>query len=72
MNCPACASNRVHAPGDWARHPYAGHGFQAGQGWTHQDLAPAPDAGAAITSKISGEISGAAAPAEGKAHANRP
>ena len=38
--CPACANKRLHAPEDWAQHPYAGHGFAAGQGWTHPDLEP--------------------------------
>lgn len=60
MNCPACIEKRVHTPGDWVYHPYAGHGYQERQGWTHRDLDPAthraPDAGA-VTSRISGEIS---------------
>ena len=38
--CPACESKRLHAPEDWARHPYAGHGYASGQGWTHPDLEP--------------------------------
>jgi len=38
--CPACESKRVHGPIDWAQHPYAGHGYASGQGWTHPDLAP--------------------------------
>lgn len=40
MNCPACESKRLHGPIDWAQHPYAGHGFVPGQGWTHPDLMP--------------------------------
>ncbi len=65
MNCPACASKRLHAPGDWSQHPYAGHGFASGQGWTHPDLAPVPQDGA-VTRQISGEVAGEAAPAGGK------
>lgn len=42
MNCPACESKRLHGPIDWAQHPYAGHGYVSGQGWTHPDLAPLP------------------------------
>jgi hypothetical protein len=41
MNCHACAAKRLHEPSDWALHPYAGHGFQKGQGWSHPDLNPA-------------------------------
>lgn len=39
--CPACANKRLHAPEDWGQHPYAGHGFAAGQGWSHPDLSSA-------------------------------
>lgn len=38
-DCPACWARRLHAPEDWAHHhPYAGHGYQSGQGWSHPDL----------------------------------
>jgi len=37
--CPACTEKRVHATEDWKQHPYAGHGYVSGQGWTHPDLA---------------------------------
>ncbi len=37
--CSACAAKRTHTPDDWALHPYAGHGYAQGQGWTHPDLA---------------------------------
>jgi hypothetical protein len=40
MNCPACESKRLHGPIDWAQHPYAGHGYVPGHGWTHPDLEP--------------------------------
>src|SRR4030095_1940644 len=40
MNCPSCAAKRTHTPEDWALHPYAGHGYAQGQGWTHPDLNP--------------------------------
>lgn len=36
--CPACSEKRVHTPEDWKNHPYAGHGFVHGHGWTHPDL----------------------------------
>ena len=39
--CPACTEKRVHANEDWKLHPYAGHGYASGQGWTHPDLEPA-------------------------------
>ena len=39
-SCPACSEKRVHANEDWAQHPYAGHGYVSGQGWTHPDLEP--------------------------------
>ena len=38
--CPACESKRLHTPEDWAQHPYAGHGYVPGHGWTHPDLEP--------------------------------
>jgi hypothetical protein len=38
--CPACENKRVHTPEDWKHHPYAGHGYQDGQGWSHRDLEP--------------------------------
>jgi hypothetical protein len=63
--CPACTNTRLHGPADWAQHPYAGHGYQSGQGWSHPDLATGTQAGA-VTSQISGEV-GAAAPVGGKA-----
>jgi hypothetical protein len=59
--CPACESKRLHGPIDWAQHPYAGHGYASGQGWTHPDLAPGAQAGAAGSLR-SGEGSGEAAP----------
>jgi hypothetical protein len=62
--CPACSAKRLHGPEDWLQHPYAGHGFN-GQAWTHPDL-PTSSAGAASLGKISGEISGAAAPVGGQ------
>ncbi len=65
MTCPACAAKRRHTPEDWAHHPYARHGYAAGQGWTHPDLAHGTQAGAA-TPQISGEVRGKAAPAGGE------
>ena len=62
--CPACESKRLHGPIDWAQHPYAGHGYVPGHGWTHPDLAPVPQDGAAA-SQISGEVTDAAAPVKG-------
>ena len=57
MMCPACTEKRVHAAEDWAQHPYARHGFAAGQGWTHPDLIPAlHGTGAASQRQISGEV----------------
>jgi hypothetical protein len=38
--CPACHFKRLHTPADWQYHPYAGHGYQQGQGWSHRDLEP--------------------------------
>jgi len=66
--CPACSNKRLHAPEDWAQHPYAGHGYASGQGWTHPDLIPALHAaGAASQRQISGEVAGVmAAPEERK------
>ena len=58
--CPACTEKRLHAPADWAHHPYAGHGFN-GSAWTHPDLQVL--AGAASLGQISGEVVEAAAPA---------
>jgi len=67
--CPACENKRLHAPGDWAHHPDARHGYQRGQGWSRQDLDPAmhaeADRGGAQISQISGEVSGEAPPAGG-------
>jgi len=42
--CPACTEKRLHDTTDWSFHPWAGHGFQNGQGWSHPDLANKPDA----------------------------
>ena len=36
--CPACIAKLRHTPEDWKNHPYAGHGYQSGQGWSHPDL----------------------------------
>ena len=36
-NCPACDSQRLHAPSDWEYHPYVHHGWN-GSIWTHPDL----------------------------------
>jgi hypothetical protein len=41
--CPACENKRPHSPEEWKNHPYAGHGYQDGQGWSHRDLEPKPD-----------------------------
>jgi hypothetical protein len=51
--CPACAARRLHASEEWEWHPYARHGYAAGQGWTHPDIDPgaAPSLG-----KSSGEV----------------
>jgi hypothetical protein len=56
--CPACTEKRLHATADWSHHPYAGHGYQNGQGWSHPDLAHRPQAAGAETSLgiISGEV----------------
>jgi len=55
--CPACADKRLHTLEDWAQHPYAGHGYVAGQGWTHPDLIPAlHGTGAASQRQTSGEV----------------
>jgi hypothetical protein len=62
--CPACEAKRLHAPEDWALHPYAGHGYVPGHGWTHPDLAHGTQAGAAASLR-SGEGSGEAAPVGG-------
>ena len=59
--CPACTAKRLHAPDDWAQHPYAGHGYVPGHGWTHPDLAHGTQAGAAASLR-SGEGGAAAAP----------
>lgn len=33
--CPACAEHRMHTVREWRdHHPYAGHGYQEGQGFT--------------------------------------
>ena len=63
--CPACESKRLHTTEDWAQHPYAGHGYVPGHGWTHPDLANGTQAGA-VTRQISGEVAGEAAPVGGK------
>jgi len=60
--CPACESKRLHWPIDWAQHPYAGHGYVPGHGWTHPDLAGVPQDTGAAASQISGEVTDAAAP----------
>jgi hypothetical protein len=59
--CPACAVKRLHEPGDWAQHPYARHGYVTGRGWTHPDLAPGVQAGAAASLR-SGEGGDGVAP----------
>ena len=64
--CPACTEKRVHATEDWKQHPYAGHGYVKGQGWTHPDLAGVPQDAGAAASQISGEVTDAAAPVGGK------
>ena len=46
MTCPACTAKCLHTSEDWKLHPYAGHGYASGQGWTHPDLAPAQHNGA--------------------------
>lgn len=38
--CSACQAKRLHTDEDWKQHPYKGHGFLKGQGWSHEDLAP--------------------------------
>lgn len=35
--CPACKGQRCHTAVEWEFHPLAGHGFIAGQGWTHPE-----------------------------------
>jgi len=64
MNCPACTAKCLHAPEDWAQHPYAGHGYASGQGWTHPDLAHGTQAGAAASLR-SGEGGDGTAPVGG-------
>ena len=70
--CPACNAKRLHAPEDWAQHPYARHGYVKGQGWTHPDLIPAQHGTGAANlapGKSSGEVNveAKAAPVGGKA-----
>jgi hypothetical protein len=37
--CPACEGKRIHTPAERAQfHPFAGHGFARGQGWSHPEL----------------------------------
>lgn len=37
--CPACISRRTHIAAEWTEyHPFAGHGRQEHQPWTHPDL----------------------------------
>lgn len=39
-HCGSCSQGRRHPLVDLQMfHPYAGHGFQIGQGWSHPDLA---------------------------------
>ena len=77
-DCPACTAKRLHEPSDWALHPYAGHGYQDYQGWTHPDLADrwrfpgghyvSPSSAGAASLGISGEVTTVkAAPVGGKA-----
>jgi hypothetical protein len=37
-DCKACVERGVHSPQDWLNHPYAGHGYNREQGWSHRDL----------------------------------
>lgn len=50
-NCPACNDPRRprHTEADWTHHPYRGHGFAAGQGWSHPDLDPSANVGLPAT-----------------------
>jgi hypothetical protein len=66
-NCPACTEKRAHAPDDWKLHPYAGHGYASGQGWTHPDLAHGTQAGVVSQRQISGEVAGVKAAPAGEA-----
>jgi hypothetical protein len=37
--CAACSEKRIHTPAEWIEfHPYAGHGYSEGLGWSHPDL----------------------------------
>jgi len=69
MNCPACAVKRLHSLEDWTLHPYAGHGYVKGQGWTHPDLADETQAAGAVglaTANLGGGVVGVeTAPAGG-------
>jgi hypothetical protein len=38
-DCPACALKTVHTPDDWKEfHPFTGHGYTRGVGWSHPDI----------------------------------
>jgi hypothetical protein len=40
-DCPACEAQRVHTTAERMRfHPYAGHGYIEGQGWSLPELDP--------------------------------
>ena len=69
MNCPAYIAKRLHEPSDWALHPYAGHGYQDNQGWTHPDLSPSSaGAGTSLRQNLGGDwVTAKAAPVGGKA-----
>jgi hypothetical protein len=68
MNCPACAAKRTHTPDDWALHPYAGHGYAQGQGWTHPDLQARAGAVTSLRQNLGGDwVTAKAAPVGGKA-----
>jgi hypothetical protein len=39
--CPGCLEFRLHSEEEFeAFHPWAGHGYYKGQGWSHPDLEP--------------------------------
>ena len=40
-NCPGCRAYTRHTDEEMKKyHPYAGHGYIRGQGWSHPDLDP--------------------------------
>lgn len=37
MICKACRDKRCHTKVEWRNHPLAGHGYEAGRGWSHPE-----------------------------------